>query len=473
MNDERATTTASDHSLRSYLAGLDAAGQVLTLHEPVSVDGELAAVLSRLDCGPAVQFRAVCGATFPVVGNVLNSRTRIAAALGVAESGISEAIARAIRSPLPTRSVSAGACQEVVARADFGQLPIPTFFRRESGKYITAGVICVRDVVTGERNLSFARFKVLDATHAMLGVSPNHHLGKMVARAGEQGRTLPIAVVLGSHPAVMQAACLYLGFGDDELECAGAMLGAGVEVVPSRDAGIPVPANAELILEGVVHPDQRVEEGLVSEFHGRYHNYGAGYRTEFHTMTHRKDALFQVITPGLHDEHLLLGAVSIAAGLRTMLRNAGFDVVEVAVPRSAGGRTAAVVSVRAPQEGIARAIIDACFASVALVKQVVVVDDAIDPWNAEAVEWARTQHARPERDFVFRPGSRTDRSEPLNEALRITKFGVDATATPNDRAEGWEFARMSDIALAAADAILQRSATPIAPRPLLDGLHYA
>ena len=60
----------------------------------------------------------------------------------------------------------------------------------------------------------------------MVGIAPNHHLALFSRRAAEAGKALEIAVVIGAHPAIQLAACLYLGVGDDELECAGSLLGA-------------------------------------------------------------------------------------------------------------------------------------------------------------------------------------------------------------------------------------------------------
>ena len=107
-------------------------------------------------------------------------------------------------------------------------LPVPRFFEREERPYITAGVILARDPQTGRGNASFARFAIHDGRTAMVGIAPNHHLALFSRRAAEAGQALQIAVVIGAHPAIQLAACLYLGVGDDEIECAGSLLGAPV-----------------------------------------------------------------------------------------------------------------------------------------------------------------------------------------------------------------------------------------------------
>lgn len=462
--------------LREYLRRLSESGGLDRLGAPIEVGYDLAAVLSATETGNPIVIENAGGNR--VLGNLLTNREQIARALGLgidagSGRGIDERLLGAIAAPIEPVVLEGGACREVrESEVRLDRLPFPRFFEQETGAYITAGIILVTDVLTGERNMSYARFKVLGPDVAMLGVSPNHHLGRMARRAAEAGRTLPIAVVLGVHPALTLAACLYLGFGDDELAVAGALLDGPVRTVLSRDGGIRIPADAELVLEGEVFPDELVREGLVSEFHGRYHDYGTGIITRFHTVTHRPDPIVPVVVPGLHREHLLLASVPIAAGLTAALRRIDSGVVQVAVPDSGAGRTSAVVAVRDIQPGRARQLMLACWSAVPLIKQVVVVDAEIDPWNAEAVEWARLSHARPERDFLILEGMRTDRSDPLVRDFTVGKLGVDATAKPGERGEGWAFARVPAASREHAARLLREAGISPAPSPVNAGISY-
>jgi len=113
---------------------------------------------------------------------------------------------------------------------------------------------------------------------------------------------------------VMVASCLYLGLGDDELPIAGALLGEPLEVARTARGDLLVPAHCECVLEGTLDSGEPFMEGPVSEFHGMYESYGAGVVATFTRVTRRRDAIFQVILPGYHAEHCLLGGVAIAAG---------------------------------------------------------------------------------------------------------------------------------------------------------------
>jgi 4-hydroxy-3-polyprenylbenzoate decarboxylase len=247
---------------------------------------------------------------------------------------------------------------------------------------------------------------------------------------------LEIAVVIGAHPAIQLAACLYLGVGDDELECAGSLLGQPVEVVPARTVDLLVPAGAELVLEGTIDARQPIEEGFVSEYHGMYENYGPGFRASFSALTHARDAIYQAIEPGYHREHVYLGALPIAASLLSAIAAVVPNVRDVAVTEAGAGRTDIVVQLDAPRPGQARRVIFAAFAAVSLVKRVTVVDIDIDPWDAVAVEWARIHRMKLERDLLLVPQAGTDRSEAMEADGLVTKAGFDATAKAGDRAEG-------------------------------------
>jgi 2,5-furandicarboxylate decarboxylase 1 len=260
-------------------------------------------------------------------------------------------------------------------------------------------------------------------------------------------------VCIGNHPAVLVAACLYLGLGEDELPIAGALLGEPLDVVKCTQADLLVPAHCECVLEGTLDAGESFVEGPVSEFHGMYENYGAGIVATFTRLTRRHDAIFQVILPGYHPEHCLLGGVAIAAGLHHTVRNAVPSVREVAVGIGGAGRLHAVVSLHAPRPGEARKAMFAVWAAVNLVKQVIVVDDDIDPWNALEVEWASATRAKPDRDHVVISAVRADRSEPLEQGGTIAKLGIDATRRDGDRPD-WEFARPPQAALKRAREIL-------------------
>jgi len=436
----------NSQSLRSFLAKLEQSGDLLHIREPVDPRFELSAYLTELAHGPAVRFESMSGHRLPAVGNVLNSLERIARALGSTPAQMQSKIVAAIRTPLPLRTVVSAPCHEIVIEdPDLGaELPVPHFFPAETGRYITAGAIVAKDTATGKRNLSFARLKLLGGNRAFIGIAPNHHLAVMARAAHARGEKLEIAVTIGNHPAVVIAAALYLGLGDDELEVAGALLGEPIEVVKCASVSLEVPAHCEVVLEGAIDLDERHEEGPVSEFHGLYERYGSGAVVTFSRLTRRSDALFQVIQPGYHPEHTLIGGVAIAAGLARRLVDAGLPVKQGAVGHGGCGRLDAVVSLERGHERAHEAMTEV-WKCVSLVKNVTIVDDDIDPWDATQVEWARATRMKADRDLLVVPGARTDRSEPLKSGGTVAKLGIDATRKPADRDDWTRAAPPSEV----------------------------
>jgi 2,5-furandicarboxylate decarboxylase 1 len=440
----------SDQSFRGFLSVLEGAGELRRIEETVDLRFEISALLAANGAGPALLFQDVVGSALPVLGNLLGSRRRIALGLGVGVGEIQDHLLRALQRPVRHRHIADAPCQEVVVTdVDLAQLPVPWFFEHETGPYVTAGAIVARDGADGPANLSIARLKPLGGPRAMVGVAPNHHLAALARRAGGRGDTLPIAVTIGNHPAVLLASCLYLGLGADELENAGGMFGEPTEVALTP-TGLSVPAHCEIVLEGRLDPQELVEEGPVSEFHGMYENYGPGMVATFDRLTMRHDAIYQAIEPGRHPEHLLLGGTAIAAGLAAELRRLIPETVAVAVPEAGAGRLSAVVALRpGARPGAAQRAMFSVWASVSLIRTVTVVDSDVDPWDTAEVEWARTAYCRADRDLLVVPGGSADRAEPLELRGRVAKLGIDATRKSDDRADHRQAAPPAE-ALAAA-----------------------
>ena len=441
-DDRRGSAADSSQSVRAFIATLEAAGQVASVSEPVSADFEIAACLAEADAGPALRFEQIGGHQMPVVGNLLNSLPRFAMGLRTTRAELQAAIIAAIEAPLAHRMLKSAPSQEkvIVDPVLIDELPIPRFFEHERGPYITAGAIVAKDRRTGQMNFSIARLMPLGGNRAFVGIAPNHHLAVLARQAHARGEKLDIAVCIGNHPAVLVASCLYLGLGDDELKVAGALLGEPLDVVGCISSDLLVPAHCECVLEGALDAGEHIEEGPVSEFHGLYENYGAGIVATFGRLTRRHDALFQVVLPGYHPEHCLLGGVAIAAGLARSARASVPAVREVAVGMGGAGRLHAVVSLHQPRPGDARKAAFAIWAAVNLIKQVVVVDDDIDPWDQAQVEWAMATRMKADRDLVIVPGVRTDRSEPLESGGTIAKLAIDATRRDSDRPD-WKKAQ--------------------------------
>jgi UbiD family decarboxylase len=436
----------SDQSMRGFLAALERADGLHRVTTAVDPRFEIASLLSLRERGPAQLFETVGNGAMPVVGNLYNERGRFAQALGVPRAELDALCARALAQPVPPRMVADAPVQAVVhdRPADIGALlPVPHWFEREAAPYITAGVIVAKDPDTGQRNVSIARLRLEGGNRLMAGIAKNHHLAILAEKARARGHDLEIAVAIGNHAAILLGSQMYLGLGDDEFDVAGGLLGEPVELVKCRTVDLEIPAHAEIVLEGRLHPGEPIEEGAVSEFPGFYVYYGPGIAAEIDCITHRKDAIYQAILPGYAAEHCLLGAVAIGATLTRDLQRSIPAVRRVLVTEGGMGRLHAVIAMHRPRLGEGKRAVLLAMGLVNLLKLVTVVEDDIDPEDARQVEWSLAARFRGHEDLVVLPGVKADRCDPVHEDLIVTKLGMVATTRPGDGEAGGrsEFAR--------------------------------
>lgn len=425
----------SRQGMRDFLRELEASGDLHSVERQVDPQYEIGAVLALRDRGPTQLFKSVAGYPFQVVGNLMNTREKIARGLRAAPEDLEAACLAALRRRVPPELVEDAPVQEVVAgnRPDIGGLlPVPTWFEKEGGPYITAGVIVSKDPDTGRRNVSIARLRLEGGNRLMAGIAPSHHLSVLARHAKALGRPLEIAVAIGNHPAVLIASQMYVELGDDEYDIAGSLLGEPLRLVRCKTVDLEVPAEAEIVLEGVLHAGELIEEGPVSEFHGFYVRYGPGQAVTINTVTHRRDAIYQAILPGFAAEHCLLGAVAIGATVCQALKRVIPAVRRVLVTDGGMGRLHAVITMHKPKRGEGKRAVLLAMGQVNLLKFVVVIDDDLDPADWTQVEWALAARFRGDEDLIVLPGVKADRCDPLEQDQTVTKIGLVATTRPGD-----------------------------------------
>jgi 2,5-furandicarboxylate decarboxylase 1 len=424
-----------DQSMRGILSALDGQGALHRVTRQVDARFELGAVLSLRDRGPALLFEDVVGHDIPVVGNLLSSRDRFALGLNVAENGLDDLCDAALSTPIAPILVNEAPAQTVERRGDIDLprlLPVPTWFERESGPYVTAGVIVAKDPETGLRNVSIARLRLEGGARILAGIAKNHHLNILAEKAKALGRTLEIAVAIGNHPAVLLGSQFYLGLGDDEFSHIGGLLREPLELVRCKTVDLKVPAQAEIILEGYLDARDLIDEGPVSEFHGFYVNYGAGIGGEITCVTQRANPIYQAVLPGYASEHCLLGAIAIGATLRQTLRRMIPSVRRVRITEGGMGRLHAIISMHQPARGEGKRAVLLAMGQVNLLKLVTIIEDDVDIDDPRAIEWSLAARFRGDEDLVVIPDVKADRCDPLHEDLLVTKLGMIATTRPGD-----------------------------------------
>ena len=402
------------------------------LDEPVALEHEMTALaleLERQKRYPALLFKHVNGYDIPVVSNLFASRQRIAWMLGVDERQLLTDWPRISSNRMKPILVTEGPVKEIVLNGDtldLRCLPIPVHFEIDAGRYITAGIVMARDPDTKIGNLSYARLQLKGPNRLGVSMHSRGDLWDFHRRAEQQGRPLEVAVVVGVHPAVSIAAATRLPRGEDELELAGGFLNEPVSVIPAESVDLLVPADAELVIEGVIEANTREDEGPFGEYTGYATARSTRNVLRVTAVTHRHDMIFHDIVPGAASEHLNLSKTSRIPQFFDAVKKVLPNVVAMNYPQS-GTHFHCYLSMHKMLEGEPRQAMALLFGLDMYLKLIVVVDDDIDVFNEEQVLWALATRFQAGRDLLVIPDAPCNILDPSSENGLSDKLGLDAT----------------------------------------------
>ncbi len=427
------TVDTEKFRLRRFVDRLVKAGEVDVRDEPVALM-DIAAIVEGSD--RAVLFRRAGPEEAELVAGVMGSRARLAAAFDCGPTRIAAEMTRRLASPqqaVEIASADAPVHQLVLTGddADFTRLPVHLQHAMDGGPYISAGIDFSVDPETGWVNVGSRRLMLMGRKQAGLNLTAPSDLRHIYQKAVARGEKLPVSFVIGSHPIDMMAASLRLPV--DEISLLGTLRGEPVAIVKGVTNGVPVPADAEIVLEGYF--DARGYASPEGPFGETFGYYGVMKQNPVFNLTAiamRRDALFQSVTISGYS----LGKTDmaqIACGrsetlLWGALTSAVREPVAVYCTAAGAGVMNARVSIRQRVPGEARNAIAAVHGSLANIKNVYVVDDDIDVMSDEQLDWAMATRFQPERDLIVTSGYRTLPHDPSLDGLNVmSKAGFDLT----------------------------------------------
>jgi 2,5-furandicarboxylate decarboxylase 1 len=431
--------------LRRFVDTLVEAGECEIRAEPIDLI-DLGAVL---DCNAkAVLFRAAGPERAEIVGNVMGSRKRLALALGTDEKGFPGKLRDGIAHPIAPIEIltSEAPVHDIVLTgddADLSKLPVHLQHAFDGAPYISAGIDFARDPISGTTNIGCRRLMLRGPKSAGVDLNAPSDLRAIYQAMVAKGEKLPIAYAVGSHPADFLAA-LAVTPPIDEIHVMGGVRGAAVPVVKCRTNDVLVPADAEIVLEGYLDPRGLVEpEGPYGEYIGYYGMLKKNPVFHLTAITRRRDALFQSVTIGGkligRTDTAQLGAAKTEAAVWSALQQAIREPVAVCCTGSSGGMYNVRVALKQRNPGEARNAIAAVFCSTADVKHVIVVDDDVDVFSDEQIDWALATRFQADRDLVVASGFRCVPLDPSLAGSRTgAKAGFDCTK-PFGKADAFEF----------------------------------
>jgi len=396
------------NDLRHYVATLESLGQ-LKVVEGASCDLEIGAITelatSRSN-SPAVLFDSIQGFKkgFRILTNFLAHKSRERLVYGVAEELTDSEAVRLWKNklkevkPVETLHVDDGPVKEnmmVGNDVDLTRFPWPKWHQRDGGPYICATAVVTRDPESGYINVGSYRYMLLSKNTMVAHIGSGHHGDVIRKKYWAKGKACPVAISLGQEPALFVTAGTNLSWGVSEYGFAGWMRGAPVEVTKGVVTDLPIPATAEVLLEGeMIAPEQGMEvEGPFGEMSGYY---GGGARPA--PITVIKSVLYR-------NDPIVLGAPPFLGASRGILSSRGIliwnELEALGIPNIIGvnyswGMT--IIAIKQAYPGHAMRAAHGALGGTAGYhgRFVIVVDDDIDPFNLEDVLWALATRCDPE-----------------------------------------------------------------------------
>lgn len=447
----------SSYSLADFLEELAQAGELVRISPEVDPALEIAAVTERvgLASGPALLFGTVRGHSIPVLANLLGSEARICRALGVdcladvavriaemTRPGDPESWfeklravpARAELKRLAPRTVRSGICQQVVrlgGDVDLRQIPALQSRPLERDRVATAAQIVSSAAGSPEKAIGRCDVCLVDRDRVALAWLPHDDHARLLAEYARRREPMPLAVVLGGHPAALLAAMAPLPPNADRTAFAGLLRGKPLETVRCRTLDLEIDADAEIVLEGTIGPEEPLYDsgplGLPGGFYRAPHSAPV---MRVAAVTHRANPIFPAMVPGYAGDEASVVAGVLHRWLLPLVRTQIPELVDYDFPLAAASRYCGVVAIRKDYAGQGRKLASALWgmASLMHVKLWVIVDDGVDVADAASVWSAVSAHVAPERDVFVQQGPPDLLDPAAATAVIASRMAIDATA---------------------------------------------
>ena len=436
-----------DSSFVDYLLRIEeeAPAEVLHVTEPVNPERfEVTAVLQKLeDLGryPMVVFDRPLDlfgnvSPFPIATNVYATRQRCAMALGLAAEQAYQELSleyarREEKRVAPVRIDRAQAPVKQVVRlgddVDLRTFPIVRHHRMDGGVYIDMTSV-MRDPESGAYNVAFLRNQLKGPRRLGLHMSPRHNW-QIVRKHEEAGTPTPVAIVVSHHPSFHIGSLNVSPFGADDYEVIGSIADRPLRLTASETWGedFLVPADADIIIEGEVLPNEREVEGPFGEFPGTYGPQRVRWVVEVKAVTHRERAIYQDVFVGHRDVNVL-GSFPKEGSIFNRIKGVVPTVKAVHLPPSGVGRFHCYISIDKKVDGESKQAALIALGAVDFVKHVIVVDADIDVYREEEVLWAIATRSQADQDVGIIKNVKGNTLDPSQtDDIMGAKMIIDAT----------------------------------------------
>lgn len=395
---------------------------VIEITEELSSEFEVSRVLRNYPKDTVI-IKNVKGFDIPIISGICNTREKIAESINCEVSEITEKIIEATDNPIKVDKFTDFSEYDTM-EINLDKIPILTHYKRDGGKYITAGVVFARDPENGIQNASIHRMMVLDNKRLVIRIVPRN-LYTYFQKAQKLGKDLDIAIAIGMDPAILLASTTSISIDYNEMEVANAFKDCELTLIKCGDLEVP---QADIILEGKISVTETVAEGPFVDLTDTYDIIRDQPIINLEKMHIKKDnpAYHAIIPAGF--EHKLLQGLPQEPRIYYSVKNAVPTVENVVLTEGGCCWLHAVVSINKQTEGDGKNAIMAALSAHPSLKHCVVVDTDVDVFDAEDVEYAIATRVKGDRDIMIVPNVRGSSLDPVAKSDgTTTKIGVDAT----------------------------------------------
>jgi 4-hydroxy-3-polyprenylbenzoate decarboxylase len=459
--------------LRDFISQLEKQGELKRIGTEVDPRLEMTEICDRVlkAGGPAILFEKPKGHGIPVLANLFGTPRRVA--MGMGEDSVASLrevgkLLAFLKEPEPPKGLkdawdkfplfkqvlnmapkelSSAPCQEIVWEGkdvDLARLPIQTCWPGDVAPLITWGLVITRGPLKKRQNLGIYRQQVI-APNKVIMRWLAHRGGALDFRDFKQanpGQPFPLAVALGADPATILGAVTPVPDSLSEYQFAGLLRGSKTEVVKALGSDLQVPASAEIVLEGVIHPDEMALEGPYGDHTGYYNEQAEFPVFTIERITMRRNPIYHSTYTGKPpDEPAILG-VALNEVFVPLLQKQFPEITDFYLPPEGCSYRLAVVSIKKQYAGHAKRVMFGVWSFLRqfmYTKFIIVTDDDVNIRDWKEVIWAMTTRMDPARDTLLVENTPIDYLDFASPVSGLgSKMGMDATNKwPGETAREW------------------------------------
>ena len=448
--------------LRDFIANLEQRGELKRISVEVDPVLEMTEICDRVlrAGGPAILFENPKGSEVPVLANLFGTPDRVAMGMGEASVEALRDVGKLLaflKEPEPPKGmkdawqklpiykqvmnmapkvVKKAVCQEVVLQGDdidLSQYPIQLCWPEDAAPLITWGLVVTKGPDKSRQNMGIYRQQVLSKNRVIMRWL-SHRGGALDFKEWQQthpGEPFPISVVLGCDPATILAAVTPIPDSLSEYAFAGLLRGSKTELVKCQTNDLQVPASAEIVLEGYLHPDDMADEGPYGDHTGYYNEVDSFPVFTVERITQRRDPIYHSTYTGRPPDDPAVLGVALNEVFVPILQKQFPEIVDFYLPPEGCSYRVAVVSMKKQYAGHAKRVMMGIWSFLRqfmYTKFVIVVDDDIDVRNWQDVIWAMTTRMDPSRDATLVENTPIDYLDFASPVSGLgSKMGLDAT----------------------------------------------